>query len=515
MALASEENNRGFDLTPSLTRFQRIYYFLLLGFLSVLSVSGTIALRNILHLVLLILLAGYVIAQLRTDRSSVVALAKAVPVPVILWCGYLLLFPAWAPDGDEAVANLIGRGMWGESILTWILAWGSVLVLGFGRLGLWPLALVSAVPVFIHLTLLFLAWGGVLQPSFYEAPSLQQVATSLSAVAKDTSLIRDAFGKFPLGFRGIEPMHGNLGYPASQAMCLSLAIAFSAWRTGDNKGLIQAASLIAACFCSVVIAQSRAATYFGLLLVAVAFAVHLYAKQLTNVPPSPSTGSVSKSKAWRYRSVIALGIVLCLMLFWKVFSTNQAWNAMGDKISIGLALDNPNRILCNGLSKPDEDLIRHRYADRSPEYVSGLIAGLDGDGGRVLMARAGAELAFQYPSGLNGGRDAYQIRMQQSCGHIPVMDFSHAHNAWINMTLAVGYIGAILYATVFIAFARKARLFLTHKETQAAGMALLLLSIFWIFRGLVDAVYQEHYLQMQAFFMLSIWLFKNYSTKPK
>lgn len=503
------------DLTRLSTKFQQSYYWLVILFLSVLSVSGTIALRNILHLVLLIFIAGYVIRKLRTDRSSVVVLAKAVPIPVVLWCGYLLLFPAWAPDGDGAIANLLGRGMWGESILTWTLAWGSVLVLGVGRLGLWPLALVSAVPVFIHLTLLLLAWGGVLQPSFYDAPSLQQAVASLSAVAHDSSLIQGSFGTFPLGFRGIEPMHGNLGYPASQTMCLGLAIAFSAWRRGEHKALIQAVSLIAACFCSVVIAQSRAATYFGLMLVAGAFAIHWYTVWRSKASSSRSKADGAISRTWLLRSVIALGLIFCFMLFWKVASTNQVWYSMGDKIFIGLTLDNPRKILCEGLPKTDEDSIRHSYADRSPEYVSELIASVESDGGRVLMARAGAELALQYPEGLNGGRDAYQIRMQQSCGHIPMMDFSHAHNAWVNMTLAIGFIGAMFYASVFIAFAHRAWYLLSQKEAQACGMALLLLSIFWIFRGLVDAVYQEHYLQMQAFFMLSIWLLQKYREKQK
>lgn len=504
MALASDENNRGFDLTPSLTKFQRIYYCLLLGFLSVLSVSGTIALRNTLHFVLLIFLAGYVIWQLRTGRSSVEVLAKAVPVPVVIWCGYLLLFPAWAPDGDGAIANLFGKGMWGESILTWTLAWGSVVIFGVGRLSLWPLALASAMPVFIHLTLLLLAWSGVLQPSFYVDPSLQQVEVSLSAVAHDSSLIEGSFGMFPLGFRGIEPMHGNLGYPASQTMCLALAIAFSAWRTGEHKALIQAVILIAACFCSVVIAQSRAATYFGLMLVAGAFAIHWYTVWRSKASSLPSKAEVATSRTWLLRSFIALGLIFCLMLFWKVASTNQAWSSMGDKIFVGLALDNPRFILCEGLSKKYEDFVRHRYADRSPEYVSALIAGVESDSGRVLLARAGAELAVQYPEGLNGGRDAYQIRMEQSCGHSPAMGFSHAHNGWINLVLSIGIVGTLLYASVLITFALRALHLLSQKDAQAYGMALLLLSIFWMFRGVVDAVFQEHYLQMQAFFLFVI-----------
>ena len=45
-----------------------------------------------------------------------------------------------------------------------------------------------------------------------------------------------------------------------------------------------------------------------------------------------------------------------------------------------------------------------------------------------------------------------------------------------------------------------------QEQTWPAGLALLLLSIFWLLRGMVDAVYQEHYLEMQAFFLLTLFL---------
>jgi O-antigen ligase len=122
------------------------------------------------------------------------------------------------------------------------------------------------------------------------------------------------------------------------------------------------------------------------------------------------------------------------------------------------------------------------------------------------MARVGAELSAKNPWGWNGGRDAYQHRMEELCGHVPVMNFSHAHNAWINLILALGWAGAALYASVLLCFAKAGWSALKQAQTWPAGMALLMLSIFWLLRGMVDAVYQEHYLEMQALFLLTLYL---------
>jgi len=54
----------------TLNRFQRLYLALILAFAGVLSVSGTIALRNVLHLALLLLLLGYLGFAWRTERGS-------------------------------------------------------------------------------------------------------------------------------------------------------------------------------------------------------------------------------------------------------------------------------------------------------------------------------------------------------------------------------------------------------------------------------------------------------------
>jgi O-antigen ligase len=487
-----------------LNRFQGLYFAMLLAFAGMLSVSGTIALRNVLHLGLLLLLLCYLGFAWRTERVRMATLAVAVPLPVWLWCAYLLIFPLIAPDPAGAWSNMIGKGMWGESMLTWLLAWGAFLILGTKRLTLWVLALVSAVPVFIHLGLTVLAWAGVFQPAFYEDPSLQAVGQSLWAVLHDVTVLQKPFRAFPLGFRGIEPMHGNLGYPASQAMCIGLAVMFAAWYQGLHRRAFQAGALVALCFVSVVIAQSRAAAYFELLILALACVIYAVFVRVRRKPLRLGRGA----------GLVIVGVgVLCLVFFYQVVSHNPVWYSMGDKVAIGFQVETPKDLICEGFTPATSEFVRRQHPDRDAVYIASLVEGLNADGGRVLLARVGAELIVNNPMGWNGGRDAYQYRIEQRCGHVPAMNFSHAHNAWINLILAVGCVGAALYAWVLLRFAKSGWSALKQEQTWPAGLALLLLSLFWLLRGMVDAVYQEHYLEMQAFFLLTLfWLLR--SGKP-
>jgi hypothetical protein len=491
-----------------MTWFQRIFLLIFLIFLSILSVTGTIALRNILHLVLLGMLLVYVMTNYLIVRDRAMNLVNNIPLPLVLWCVYILIFPLIASERHGALENMLGKGMWGESILTWILAGGAVLILGGRRLGLWRLALVSATPTFIHLFLLILAWGGILQPSFYENPSLGLVFDSLSNVIRGISAPHDAFKSFPIGFRGIEPMHGNLGYPASQAICLSLAVALAAWRNEDHSRLVKSVVLIFSCLFSVVIAQSRAAAYFGVVLILLALAVYWISRR--NSSTEKTKAKYSAGSAWRIAGVLGLTAVLSGIAFYKVVSGNVAWYSMWDKVSLGFEIENPQELLCEGFSDRIQSFIRSKYTESSDEYIANLVNGLNGDGARVLMARTGLTLIQRYPWGLNGGRDAYQLRMKEFCGHVPALDYSHAHNAWINIILSLGFFGGGLYALLLIVLARRGWGMLKSERLWPHGAALFLLAVFWILRGFVDAVFQEHYLQMQASVMFLVLLSSQY-----
>jgi hypothetical protein len=485
------------------SRFQRTFLTLLVVFLSILSISGTIALRNLLHVAMLGMLLWCLLFSPKHQTQQPREVARLVPWPLYAWCAFLLLFPLWSADPSVAWINL--RGQWGESILTWLLALGTIFVLRPGQLGLWELALVSAAPVFLHILLLCMAWIGLLGPVFFADPSLASLWFTIRDAFSSSEGWKWQLQPFPMGFRGVEPMHGNLGYPASQAMAIALACAYRAWSERAGVKMVKACALIGICFLSVLIAGSRGAVYFSLILIVMAIVLHFASSRMRN------RSGLNRRWTPTIRQVLySLAVLTSLLIFvgalLHTVQRDERWYSMWDKLELGWVMDNSTRILCEGLSDVDEAVIRNRYGDKGGNYVEVLKAGiLDGDGARVLLMRAGFDMLVQYPWGLDGSRQAYQKRILQVCGHPPVLAFSHAHQAWINLGLAFGWLGMLLFAWLLVSFAIQGwRTLVT--EDWTGGFALVLLASFWGLRGFVDAVYQDHYLQMQAFFLLFLSL---------
>lgn len=137
-----------------------------------------------------------------------------------------------------------------------------------------------------------------------------------------------------------------------------------------------------------------------------------------------------------------------------------------------------------------------------------LIAGLKGqDGGRILLMRAGIELVLENPRGQDGSRGSYQKLIEKKCGHTPELAFAHLHQSWMDLALALGWIGAGLFAWLLLSFARTGWRAIDIGNVGGWGFALMLLTSFWFFRGFADSLYREHYLQMQA--MLIAYLYGN------
>lgn len=477
--------------------FDSFYKYLLLAYLAILPMSHTVALRNLLLLVLVfsvLVYAGMKRSQLDVSLSQ--GLHK-VPVVVVLWIIFLLLFPLWAVQPDVAWVNL--RGQWIQSILAWIVGFGAVLILGKRGPSLWVLALSSAFSVAVHLLLLMAAWGGILGDDFYGDPSITTAWHAFTSIQLNTL----NWQQLPVGFRGIEPMHGNLGYTACQAIAL-FSVCFSmAWRENNNSRLWISSFVIILCFFSLFIAQSRGAILFGiliLLLAATAFILKWRDRK--------EIKSSSELQNWTFKSKFCVAAVVFLLLFvaFQSVKDQERWHSMADKVKIGLLSENPINILCNGISPQEEAQMRALFSNSDPAYIQVLFEGLKGqDGGRILLMRAGFDLVVENPRGLDGSRQSYQKLIKQKCGHDPVLHFSHAHQGWIDIALALGWIGILLFACLFLYFLRMGWRYMESFATRPWAMAIFLISIFWILRGFADGVYREHYLQMQA--LLLAYLF--------
>ncbi len=481
---------------------QKVLLWVLMAYVSVLSVSGTIALRNLLLLVALLIVVWELGGLLLTQRQYATELFSRIPVSFYLWLAVVALFPLWAPDSAAAWGNL--RGQWLVTIIAWVVGFGAVVVLGRNVPTIWLLALCSAAPVFLHLFVTMLAWAGLLSQAFLTAPDL----TVLTLIRMLGGWFSQGFPglhwqAFPNGFRGVEPMHGNIGYAASQATTLAIVHLLATRRTRDWHGTIKATLLIVACTASVTIAHSRAAMVFNVLMLLIAIFIDYVSR------PDRKNGKrvqvrVGGRKGWMLAAVavvLALGVVVATGM-----RHDFNWATMADKVSFGLTLGNPERILCEGLSVEEEAGIRARLNQQSDEYVNSVLAGIrTQDGARFLLMREGWALALTHPLGWDGSRQAYEKLIQQRCGHAPALPFAHAHQAWINLALSLGWLGVAAYFFLLSSMVWKGAHSLQGAERDVS-MALLLLAVFWMLRGLFDAVYQDHYLEMQAVMLALLFM---------
>lgn len=480
-----------------MTRFQHIFYWLLLVFLGILSVSGTIALRNSLHLILLCMFVWALLDSKQRKAMRLHSLVQGVPPAVWAWMVFLLLFPFMAVEPDVAWRELLLH--WSESLLTWVLAFAAVAVLRGATPKLLTLTFASAVPVLIHLTLVPLFMVGLLRGEFGADPSLFTLGETLWSQFQHLDSVKLEWQSI-LGFRGIEPMHGNIGYPASQTLVLALACWLQARRNKNSYEMVASLSLIFACLLSGLISSSRGTVIFNLLLLFIAFCVsmlvsHSQSRKILN--------EANPVMPWKFMFTLAglLATVVCLLFL--LVKSDERWQTMVTKIQMGLSIEYPLERLCDGLDVNDHAAIRAQAQGRGEQYEYALTSGLEGqDGARMLLLRAGVNLVAAHPRGQDGSRESFEKIMAQTCGHTPKLAFAHAHNAWINLALSLGWMGVMLFAWLLLSFFKEGWNILRHQDnTYPVGYALLLLAIFWIFRGMTDAVYQEHYMQMQAFFL--------------
>ncbi|RFO98673.1 hypothetical protein DIC66_01955 [Rhodoferax lacus] len=480
--------------------FKNGIYGLFLLLFAIFPISNTIALRN----VLIVLLTGAMLVLLvfgqgrfaHPLRSSL----KKMPWPILLWVGLLLLFPLWAREAPTAWHNL--GGQWLEALLAGFIGYAAFHLLGRNGPGLLALGYASAVPLLLHLLLCIAATQGLLDGAFFANPTIATLWNSLRHPEAFQTNAHWTLSALMKGFRGIEPMHGNLGYPACQSICLFCAALVQDLRDRRVRGLVASSVGIALCFLSILIAQSRGAILY-------AFLIMLVSISLTKVRASRPVAAVSQPNNVHLgpRGTV-LGFLAALVLLVVTFQyakNDPRWFSMTDSVVAAFAIEDPSKALCEGLDPSVQEGIRSRLADRDAKYVQAVIDGLNSDGGRILVLRAGFQLMLENPVGLDGSRQSYRKLIKEKCGHEPVLQFAHSHNSWIDLTLALGWVGTLAFACLMGLFFYRGLVGMRSGVDRQWAMALVLVSCFWILRGVADSVYREHYLQMQ--FMLLMYLF--------
>lgn len=476
----------------------RLYRWAFLSVIAVLPISHTTGLRNLLLVFLLVLLAIHAVRERHVLPELWRKVKPVLPWPLVLWFVFLFLFPLWAVYPDEAWANL--REQWGQSMLAWLIGFGTVWVLGTRGPGLWALALASAFPLALHLLVTLAAWAGLLGQPVPMAYSFQEVTARLAELLSGRGSWA-GWQSLQLPFRGVEDMHGNMGYAANQAMALLCVLLVQGWRGGPVRQAWTAFLIMGVCLISLLVASSRGGIlFFPVILVAAVLVGYL--RHVFSTPEQKRPRSAQTIVFWMAGLILGMAVA---GMAWNVISQDSRWRTMYDKMSIGLSLPRPANVLCEGLSPEQEQQIRREYSHRESAYVDYLLAGIQQDIGRMLLMRVGLDLVRENPRGQDGARGSYQKLIERKCGHVPVMTFAHLHQSWMDLALGLGWAGATLFAWVLLYFLRAGWHALDRPAAAHWGLALLLLAGFWFLRGFTDSLYREHYLQMQALLMAYLY----------
>lgn len=490
----------------SLDWIQRAYAFLLLAYLAILPIANTTALRNLFLLGLLVMLVVFMCKDASKSAHSAKDFLGKPYWPLWGWLAFLCFFPLWAQQPDVAWSNLFGQ--WGTSVVAWVLGVGGAWMLGRRGPSIWALAGASAFLVALHLLLSLMAWAGLFGVAPPSDLPVRAMWRALGEVIDPQSTIAWSWQSFPWGFRGFDPMHGNLGYTATQAAILLLVCLFWAWQTQHLKVMAWSALGIFLCFFSVAVAYSRGSVLYQLLMLLLGLAVFFSKLRRRGVAAQDLRG-------WRgFRlPLVLLSVSAVLVVFLGQYIRKDArWALMLDKAQVAFQIEDPVEFMCEGMTPELRARVHQRLESQDPHYIDMLVDGLKGDGGRIMLMRVGWQLALEQVRGLDGSRDSYRKLMEERCGHPPAMLFFHAHQGWLDTVLALGWGGGLLWAFLLSYLAWTGWRALDDEKRRPWALALFLLAVFWALRGLADSVYREHNLQMQA--VLLAYLFGRLRLEP-
>ncbi len=405
-------------------------------YIAVLPMSGTIALRSLSLLIALVALAWHFFKI----RSF-----PLLPVPVLIWAAYLLVFPFISQDSAVAWGSL-GK-QWGMGLLAAVCGAGAAQLLAPYRIGSsLQLGFLSCITILIHLCIL--------------AFQSLQASTLVQGWGRETH-------------------HADLGYAAGQAVIL-LAASLVACKKSSK---LIAIFLILACLSSTALARSRGGLAFSIFGICLVFLVAYWSQRETQ----------------KKQILILFGslVIVSLLVFGLAAKTDSRWRNMESSMTSGL-LGNALQVQCFGTASVEHEIIDKYGAGAESERIIASVN--NGDGSRVILFRSGVELVSKNPWGIDGSRQAYKKLLRKECPE-PMIDMAHAHNGWIDTALAIGWVGAGLYLLVLINFSKIGfkNMRNSDDELNVWGVVLFSLSLFWIVRAFFDSVFRDHMFEMQGF----------------
>lgn len=441
---------KNIDLSSS-QFFKYFFYLAFFGLLSIWYIPHTIAARYICAVIILIIVLTTPLDWRLFFRKSKF---------FIIFAAYLLIHLLFFSTNFNA--GLVGfKSEWMHFILFTIAGAGSGLLFIKHEIKdiLLYVAIALAAPLFIHALLLLIRGSSI--------------------------------GEIPWGYWGINEIHGDFAYPALQTSILVLT--YILCQSSEKKKII-AFFILFLCFISPLIAQSRGGIIFTLISIVSTFLFVFFLQNRSRL--------LQKKKVLIF--VFSLSVI-SLLLGIGVSADLGRWSGITTRAFVALE-GNPILTHCNGISEI-RDSFKKRGIFISPELNSAIEATKVGDGARVLAARTGFLLALKNPLGINGSKDAYQIAIRDYCGFNPEIPISHAHNAWIDTSLAIGIPGMLILLLVILNYGVQGfRMSSISDQINPYAIALCLSAFLWILRGLLDSTLRDQMLEMQAFIFALLYI---------
>jgi hypothetical protein len=462
---------------------------LFFGFIAIIPFANTTALRNLL---LYFLVVCIIINSINENRRPFIKTFKEVPIILYSYIIFLILFPFVCNDKIFTINTILGQ--WMPSVLAWFCA---MTLVGQQKeiININKLCTSHSVIVIAFFVQLAFAVSGLYSEKPPQRISIEDWRVALQYAWENGPPSIGASIPFP--FVGYDEMHGNLGYAGSQVIALASAwYLFCNSAKIINKDRIISLFFITISLLSAIWISSRGAFIFDLIILLIAF---LNVKRF--VPYSiegERIGNVRKKSEHYARLAVASALIIFASLVSQTILKDERWLLMKSKIEAGWMVKDPVSFMCNGFRPGEQEEILEGLQIQNPEISQKIMAGFDQDAGRAVLLQVGWQLVKENPWGIDGSRQSYEKAIAAKCGGQPTHNFAHAHNGWINLALSFGWLGAGLY---FALLMQMAIVGWRHASSGLAlpwSSALFLVAFFWIIRGLTDACYQDHYIQMQG-----------------
>lgn len=466
--------------------------FLFISYLAILPLANTTALRNLFILMLLLL---FVVQWLMKKGGDVYELTTKIPHVLWLCVLFFTLYP-WTSH-DSLLAWRAVTGQWGQTLLAWLFGFAFVMSTRNGPTSLKSIALACAFIVMFYFFQLMLVLIGLYGSSGHE---LRHIAIGDTTVAIKRLFFEGLSGwggGIPFPFFGYDVMHGNLGYAGTVVVALA---SVQYWGKKPNSALQDwgILALILACLTSAVMISSRGALIFDFLMIGSAWLLAKHTQSHADKAVVKTVNFEESQNRYWHVAVWVIGVTVAIALLGKTIAKDERWQLMTTKMQAGWLVEDPVSYMCHGFKEGEREQILRKLGVSDPETVKKITEGFEQDAARVLLHQVGWQLVKENPLGIDGSRQSYEKAIAAKCGGQPVNTFAHAHNGWINLALSFGWLGALLYFALLAQMAQQGWKYARAGVALPWSSALFLVAFFWIIRGITDACYQDHYLQMQG-----------------